>query len=281
DPTPPGGGTNLVQSGPDGLFLECEQVRGCLSAGDGAAYDEATGVISARPSTDAGNSLAFGMDGGLLVPAAELVVGCGLIGDGTAGAPLVVDPAAGQEAWPWPCDVAVESTLKCDPDTGQLWTPPEHFSAMDHIYVEHFLGGWLTPIGPTGGWAIIDPGAAQQYNIPPNFLGNNCRTWAYEIHNSGTWDISHTADAVFELGLVVQQDGGPLQVRPLWGHLSAVGQAHRERGNGSANETYWGIPAGTGASCIMWPAINVTAGQVTAIHSWVSDATIDTQTNTP
>ncbi|MFF0401741.1 hypothetical protein ACFYSJ_39465 [Streptomyces sp. NPDC005248] len=48
DPAPPGGGDNLLQAGPDGLFLECEQVRGCLGAGDGAAYDPADGEISAR-----------------------------------------------------------------------------------------------------------------------------------------------------------------------------------------------------------------------------------------
>jgi hypothetical protein len=333
DPAPPGGGTQLLQAGPDGLYLECEQVRGCLIAGDGITYDPATGEITATgtalqatdtntvnttltgtgtptdpyvlaadvivapepngleatangllvaPSADAGNQLTMGTDGRLMVPPdPPLETGCGLAGDGTAAAPLVVVPAAGSEAWPWACDVAVESTLKCDPATGELWTPPEHYSAQDHIYVEHFLGGWLTPIGPTGGWAIIDPGANQAFNIPANFLGNNCRPWGYEVTNSVTWDITHSADAVFELGMVVQQDGGAFQVRPMWGHLTAVGQAHRERGNGTANETLWNIPAGSGASCIMLPAIRVVAGQVTAIHSWVSDATIDTQTNTP
>ncbi|MFC9409628.1 HNH endonuclease family protein [[Kitasatospora] papulosa] len=43
DPAPPGGGDQLLQAGPDGLFLEREQVRGCLVAGDGAAYDPAAG----------------------------------------------------------------------------------------------------------------------------------------------------------------------------------------------------------------------------------------------
>jgi pimeloyl-ACP methyl ester carboxylesterase len=66
DPAPPGGGTNLIQSGPDGLSLECADVRDCISAGDGAGYDPATGVITARPSTDAGNTVSYGTDGGLL-----------------------------------------------------------------------------------------------------------------------------------------------------------------------------------------------------------------------
>ncbi|WP_327415392.1 hypothetical protein [Streptomyces sp. NBC_01233] len=281
DPAPPGGGSNLLEAGPDGLYVECADVRTCFTAGDGAAYTAGTGEIEARLSTDAGNLVEFGTDGGLFVPPTE--VGCGLQGAGTTASPFSVFPVAGERPWAddWACDATLYSTLHCDPDTGALWTPPDHYSAMDQIYVEHFAGGFLTPIGPTGGWVIIDPGANQQFNIPANFLGNQCRTWGYEITNSGTWDIEHNATAVFEVGLVVQQDGGPLQVRPLWGHLTAVGQAHRERGNGTANEALWNIPAASGASCIMWPAINVSAGQVTAIHSWISDATIDTQTNTP
>ncbi|MGP4091507.1 hypothetical protein [Streptomyces sp. KR55] len=101
DPTPPAGGTNLIGSGPEGLYLECADVRGCLSAGDGVAYDPTTGEIAARPSTDAGNNLAIGGDGGLYVPpAAALTAGCGLTGDGSAGAPL--EAAVG--AWPYACD---------------------------------------------------------------------------------------------------------------------------------------------------------------------------------
>ncbi|WP_406468869.1 hypothetical protein [Streptomyces sp. NBC_01594] len=42
-----------------------------FSAGDGEV-DRATGVITARLSTDAGNTTAFGTDGGLFTPA-----GCG------------------------------------------------------------------------------------------------------------------------------------------------------------------------------------------------------------
>ncbi|MEC3995155.1 hypothetical protein VSR01_17095 [Actinacidiphila sp. DG2A-62] len=358
DPAPPGGGTNLLGSGPGGLSLECDDVRGCFSATGPATYDPATGTFGVELSADPGNTTVIGSDGGLFTPtpgaaaptvvqagdtttvdttvtgtgtAADpyivkadaivapepngleagptgllvapsseagnrltmgtdnrlfvppVAVDCGLTGAGTTADPFTVNPAAGQAAWTddWGCDAATHSTLKCDPGTGQLWTPPDHYSAMDHIYVEHFAGGFLTPIGPTGGWVIIDPGANQQFNVPPNFLGNDCRTWGYEITNAGTWDIEHNAAAAFQLGVAVQVDGGALQIRPLWGHINAVGAAHRERGNGSVNWSGWGIPAGTGASVIMFPAVSVTAGQITAIHSWVSDATIDTQTNTP
>jgi hypothetical protein len=45
----------------------CSAVRPCISAGNGAAYNAASGVVSARPSTDPGNLVEFGGDGGLLV----------------------------------------------------------------------------------------------------------------------------------------------------------------------------------------------------------------------
>ncbi|MDH6489670.1 hypothetical protein [Streptomyces sp. SAI-127] len=75
DPTPPGGGSNLAKAGPDGVYVECADVRGCISAGDGASYDPATGVVEARVSTDAGNTTTLGADGGLYTPAASTALG--------------------------------------------------------------------------------------------------------------------------------------------------------------------------------------------------------------
>ncbi|MFD9903938.1 hypothetical protein [Streptomyces sp. NPDC059063] len=40
-------------------------MRPCISAGDGATYNSTTGVMSARLSSDAGNLMDFGADGGL------------------------------------------------------------------------------------------------------------------------------------------------------------------------------------------------------------------------
>ncbi|WTW95395.1 hypothetical protein OG216_19325 [Streptomycetaceae bacterium NBC_01309] len=281
DPTPPGGGANLVQLGPDGLFVECAGVLDCISAGDGASYNTTTGEVEARLSTDAGNTVIFGADGGLYVPTPDLpVVGCGLTGDGTTSAPITVVPEAGQEAWPWACDVAVESTLKCDPTTGGLWTPPEHYSAMDHIYIDHFAGGWADPLVPVGGWTIIDPNAFIQFDVPPHFVGNMCRPWGYEVNALGNWDVSYTADAIFEFGYVLVVDGGPPEVKPMWGPLSAFGAPRRERANGGANATFWGLPATSGALVVMYPAVYVQAGSLT-LSGWISDATIHTTTNTP
>ncbi|MFF1834251.1 hypothetical protein ACFVXE_08600 [Streptomyces sp. NPDC058231] len=82
--------------------VSCDDVRSCISAGPGTAYDPATGVVSAHLSTDAGNNLVVGADDGLYVPAATggaVTAGCGLTGDGSAGAPLAV--ATG--TWPYPC----------------------------------------------------------------------------------------------------------------------------------------------------------------------------------
>ncbi|MFZ4266622.1 hypothetical protein ACOZDX_13910, partial [Streptomyces arboris] len=81
DPTPPGGGDQLLQAGPDGLFLECEQVRGCLSGGDGIDYDPATGEIVATPAPTA------------LEVTDSTTVDLTLSGDGSAGTPYSVTAA--------------------------------------------------------------------------------------------------------------------------------------------------------------------------------------------
>lgn len=70
-------------------------------------------MVAARPSTDAGNNLAIGGDGGLFVPtgAATVTTGCGLTGDGSGSAPVQV--ATG--AWPYACDVdTVGTAIVCD-----------------------------------------------------------------------------------------------------------------------------------------------------------------------
>ncbi|MFC8889583.1 hypothetical protein ACFT54_10230, partial [Streptomyces cinereoruber] len=149
DPTPPAGGDNLIQSGPDGLYLECEQVRGCISAGDGATYDPATGVVEARLSTDAGNTTTFGTDGGLYTPAASTevtavdstTVDVGVSGTGAPGDPyevtasVILDPTppaggtnliqSGPEGLYLECEqvrgcISAGDGATYDPDTGVI-----------------------------------------------------------------------------------------------------------------------------------------------------------------
>ncbi|MEU1852935.1 hypothetical protein ABZ499_27630 [Streptomyces sp. NPDC019990] len=122
DPAPPAGGSNLLHAGPDGIYVECADVRGCLSAGDGIDYDPATGVIAAQISTDAGNTVTIGGDGGLYAPAPDGTVdtACGLTGDGSAATPL----AAAVAAWPYPCDVGANAGgVYCD-SSGLLRSEP-------------------------------------------------------------------------------------------------------------------------------------------------------------
>lgn len=268
DPTPPGGGDQLIQSGPDGLFLECEQVRGCFSAGDGAGYDEATGVITARPSTDAGNALSYGTDGGLLVPAAEaLEVGCGLQGEGTVASPLAAFPIAGEQAWAddWDCDAATHSTLKCDPDTGALWAPPEHTSAALTFQQSHPFG---TPTftGPTA-FLIADANAWAEATYTADSL-TACRGMSFSTRFTGHAELSWTANATFDIGYAIQVNGGALAVRQTHSKLAA-GPAGRERWTFLVSQAVM-LAAHTGYAVRVYPAIRVTAGSVT-IQQWITD----------
>ncbi|MFF0206478.1 hypothetical protein [Streptomyces althioticus] len=119
---------NTVEVGEDGgLFVpptpvDCDEVRGCITAGPGVDYDPATGVIGAGISPQAGNNLAVAPDGGLYVPtgAATVETGCGINGDGSGSAPLEL--ATGE--WPFDCPVddagagvycGTDGTLRSEP----------------------------------------------------------------------------------------------------------------------------------------------------------------------
>lgn len=58
---------NLVTADANGLLLTCEAVQDCVGAalGNGLIYDDAGNAIRARLSTDGGNGMTFGSDGGL------------------------------------------------------------------------------------------------------------------------------------------------------------------------------------------------------------------------
>lgn len=125
DPAPPSGGSNLVQAGPDGLYVECADVRPCLTAGVGIDYDQATGTIAAEgTAVEAGPGVTVTGTGTAADPYEVSAVppdtGCGLTGDGSAGTPL----AASVVAWPYPCDVDTEAGgVYCD-STGALRSEP-------------------------------------------------------------------------------------------------------------------------------------------------------------
>jgi hypothetical protein len=125
DPAPPGGGTNLMHAGPDGLYAECADVRGCLAAGAGIVYDATTGTIAAEGTVvEAGTGVTVTGTGTTADPYEVSTVppetGCGLTGDGSTAAPL----AASVADWPYPCDVDTNAGgVYCD-SSGQLRSEP-------------------------------------------------------------------------------------------------------------------------------------------------------------
>lgn len=230
----------------------------------------------------AGANVTVSGNGSLSTPyqisSALPTVGCGLSGTGAVGNPITAAPAAGQAAWPWTCAVATASTLKCDPATGKLWTPPEHYTSADHLYLEHFASGSGT-INPTAGWVAINAATFVQFAIPANYLGNSCRQWCYQISVSGTWDVNYASTATFQVGYLLTIDGVPAALpRPLWGLLTAPGTARRERDSGTAYDTGFNRPPGSARTVRFTPAVNITAGTLT-VNSWISDAVVVTTTN--
>lgn len=112
--------------------VPCEDVRACLSAGDGITFDQATGEISADLSGQAGNNVTIGPDGGLYVPTAggAVLTECGLVGDGTASAPL----RANTGTWPYPCSVdTYGSVIACDSNGVLRGEPRGSLSFMSHF----------------------------------------------------------------------------------------------------------------------------------------------------
>ncbi|MCX4609378.1 hypothetical protein [Streptomyces mirabilis] len=268
DPAPPGGGSNLLQEGPDGLYVECADVRTCITARDGAAYTPGTGEVEARLSTDAGNQVAFGTDGGLFVPPdPPLEIGCGLQGNGTVATPLAAFPIAGSQPWTddWSCDPVANSTLKCDPTSGALWTPPEHSSAAATLQQNHPLG---TPtIGVTGGFVLVDSTAWSEGTYTADSL-SACRGISFSTRFTGHVELTWPANTQFDLGYAVQINGGGLAVR-LTHSVLANGPARHERYSFGVSQAAV-LPPHTGYAVRVYPAVRVIAGSVT-FTQWITD----------
>jgi hypothetical protein len=268
DPAPPGGGTNLLEAGPDGLYVECADVRGCITAGDGATYTPGTGEVEARLSSEADNTVVFGPDGGLYVPpAAPLEVGCGLQGDGSTATPLAAFPVAGPQPWAddWDCDAAANSTLKCDPGSGALWTPPEHTSAAVTLQQNHPLG---TPtVNVTAGFVLVDSSAWAEGTYTADTL-SACRGVSFSTRFTGHVELSWPANAQWELGYAVQINGGTLAARVLHG-VYVNGPARRERYTFGVSQAAV-LPPHTGHTVRVWPVVRVIAGSVT-FQQWITD----------
>lgn len=91
-----GNGVSVTGSGTPGNpyvvaidTIDCAQVRPCISAGKGAAYNSTSGIVSARLSPAAGNQIEFAPDGGLYVDTdCATVRGCLTEGNGIDYDPL-------------------------------------------------------------------------------------------------------------------------------------------------------------------------------------------------
>lgn len=125
--------------------IGCEDVRPCISAGPGATYDQATGIVSADLSEQPGNNLAIAPDGGLFVPtgAATVTAGCGLTGDGSGGAPLTVSTGT----WPYPCPPENSGgVVVCDAN-GQLRSEPRGRVTMTSHFEDRQYPDIVVPAG--------------------------------------------------------------------------------------------------------------------------------------
>ncbi|WP_309317393.1 hypothetical protein [Streptomyces salinarius] len=102
-------------------------------------------------SVDPGNTLQFGTDGCLFVPGSEpvaLVTGCGLLGDGTDGAPLAAGTSgtwgAGQLAFP--CEDTQGGSVYCDSRGRLRAAPPQPVRGFSQFAQDTMDG----PPEPTG-----------------------------------------------------------------------------------------------------------------------------------
>lgn len=231
--------------------VPCEDVRQCVSAGDGLSYDPATGVIEAKPSPAAGNNLVVGPDG-LYVPtgSATVTVGCGLTGDGSGSAPVTANTGE----WPYPCDVDTSAGgVYCD-TTGVLrGAPPVRTAFFGQSFSRSYTGGAAVsasdplPDVETVSVTVTNPDPCRpcrvlvarmadvDFTLPPGaraafgINGDNVG----EYHNSGTGTMSAIHNQAVRLG-----NGGTLEPGASTTYSTIV-----QVGRGQGGATYTRIQA--------------------------------------
>lgn len=109
-----GSGTPANPWKPNATIASCTDVRGCITANQGAAFNQTTGVISVCVSPNANNGLTRDANGCLFVAAGASTVttGCGLTGTGAPASPV----RANTQTWPYTCDPLTQGgVVSCDP----------------------------------------------------------------------------------------------------------------------------------------------------------------------
>lgn len=133
--------------------VACSVIRPCLSAGTGIDYDPVTGIISAeaadcttiRPCLSGGSGIAYDSVTGIITNNA--VTSCGIIGNGTAGSPLM----ANTNPWPYPCDVSANGGIvACDPTTGKLYSTPVGMADIQSVETVRNYAGLTVPTTAAG-----------------------------------------------------------------------------------------------------------------------------------
>lgn len=142
-----GSGTPANPWVPNAAIANCADVRACITANQGAAFDQATGVVSVCVSTNANNGLTRDGSGCLFVGAgaATVTTGCGITGTGAPASPVT----ANTQDWPYACDVATTGgVITCDPATGELYGEPRSHSMMQSVFFDESFNT-AVPAGAT------------------------------------------------------------------------------------------------------------------------------------
>lgn len=129
-----GAGTAANPWKPNATIADCADVRGCITANQGAAFNQTTGVISVCVSPNANNGLTRDANGCLYVAAGASTVttGCGLTGTGAPASPV----RANTQTWPYACDPLTQGgVVSCDP-SGVLVGEPRSRSMMQTVFFD-------------------------------------------------------------------------------------------------------------------------------------------------
>lgn len=127
-------------------LTDCTEVRQCITGEDGVDFDQTTGVASVCVSPDAGNNITRDANGCLFVAGAPgtVQVGCGLVGDGSAGTPVTVNTLP----WPFTCTPEANgSVVTCDANGQLRGEPPYHTYYFQSLQDELFPANPVVPAG--------------------------------------------------------------------------------------------------------------------------------------
>ena len=127
-------------------LTDCAEVRQCITGDNGVDFDQTTGVASVCVSPNAGNNITRDANGCLFVAGAPgtVQVGCGLVGDGSAGTPVTVNTPA----WPFTCDpTANGSVVTCDTNGQLRGEPPYHTYYFQQLTDQLFPANPVVPAG--------------------------------------------------------------------------------------------------------------------------------------